>query len=249
MLDQETDNTETWKQIDISVASSSKYQDKAKKPNQGLKRHLQIEWEEINEAETHEELEEVVGQSDPLNLNFGYFDSRFQEIQNQNRKIKDKEPAEKNRQVEVATFKQIGHRLQREFNIDIMEDFQDIIDNISDEQDPVSTSLKAVISKLKNRKRLIKTADSAEGGWSVAAEYERSQLEATQMIVREYDKQAKRRALKKKNTEKLKSNAFKPTSTLRNSQIGQQFWNANFRHDYSPTSSSSRQYSFECWYN
>ena len=176
MLDQETDNTETWKQIDISVASSSKYQDKAKKPNQGLKRHLQIEWEEINEAETHEELEEVVGQSDPLNLNFGYFDSRFQEIQNQNRKIKDKEPAEKNRKVEVGTFKQIGHRLQREFNIEIMEDLQDIIDNISDEQDPVSTSLKAVISKLKKRKRLIKTADSAEGGWAVAAEYEKEPI-------------------------------------------------------------------------
>ena len=33
-----------------------------------------------------------------------------------------------------------------------MEDLQDVIDNISD--DPVSTSLKAVISKLKKRKKI-----------------------------------------------------------------------------------------------
>ena len=77
MLDQESDNTETSNQINISVASSSKQQDKAKEPNQGLKRPLQIQREEINQNETHEELGEVTGQSDPLNLVFSYFDSRF----------------------------------------------------------------------------------------------------------------------------------------------------------------------------
>ena len=41
-----------------------------------------------------------------------------------------------------------------------MEDLQDIIDNISDEQDPVSTSLKAVVSKLKKKNNLIKIGDS-----------------------------------------------------------------------------------------
>ena len=150
MLDQETDNTETSNQIDISVASTSK-QDKTKKPNQGLKRSIQLEQEEINEGETQEELEEITGQSDPLNLVFSYFDSRFQEIQNQIRKNKDNEPAGKRQKTQVETFKQKGHRLQHEFNKDIMEDLQDIIDNISDEQDPVSTSFKAVISKLKKR--------------------------------------------------------------------------------------------------
>ena len=40
MLDRETDNTKTSNQIDISVASSSKQEGKAKKPNQGLKRPL-----------------------------------------------------------------------------------------------------------------------------------------------------------------------------------------------------------------
>ena len=35
-----------------------------------------------------------------------------------------------------------------------MEDLQDINDNISDEQDPVSTSLKVVISKMKTRNKL-----------------------------------------------------------------------------------------------
>ena len=160
MLDQETDNTETSNQIDISVASMSKQEDKTKKTNQGLKRSIQLEQEEINEGETQEELEEITGQSDPLNLVFSYFDSRFQKIQNQIRKNKDNEPAGKKRKIQVETFKQKGHRLQREFNKDIMENLQSIIDNISDEQDPVSTSLKAVISKLKKRNKLIKIVDS-----------------------------------------------------------------------------------------
>ena len=63
--------------IFISSGSSSK---------QALRRPLQIEWEEINEAKTLEGLEQLTGQSDPLNLVFSYFDSRFQEIQNQIRK-------------------------------------------------------------------------------------------------------------------------------------------------------------------
>ena len=78
---------------DNLLSSSSKQEDKTKKPNQGLKRSIQIEQEEINEGETQEKLEQTAGQSDPLNLAFSYFDSRFQEIQNQIRKNKDKEPA------------------------------------------------------------------------------------------------------------------------------------------------------------
>ena len=45
-----------------------KQENKAKQQNNGLKRPLQIEQEEINEAKTREELEKVTGQSDPLNL-------------------------------------------------------------------------------------------------------------------------------------------------------------------------------------
>ena len=88
MLDQGTDNTETSNQIDISVASSSKQKDKTKKTNQGLKRSIQ--------TETQQELEEITGQSGPLNLVFIYFDSRFQKNQNQIRKNKAKELAQKN---------------------------------------------------------------------------------------------------------------------------------------------------------
>ena len=54
MLDREADNTKASNQIDISVASSSKQEDKAKKPNQVLKRPSQIEQEEENEAEMKE---------------------------------------------------------------------------------------------------------------------------------------------------------------------------------------------------
>ena len=133
-----------------------------------------VEREEIKEAETHKELEEGTGQSDPLNLIFSYFDSRFQEIENEIRKSKDKEPAEKKRKIQVETFKQKDHRLQHESNLDIMENLQDIIGNISDKQDPVSTLFKAVISKLKKRKKSIE--DSIERGWAVVAEYEKEPI-------------------------------------------------------------------------
>ena len=208
-----------------------------------MERPSQIEQEEENEAETQEEPEEVTGQSDPLNIVFSYFDSRFQEIQSQIRKNKDKEPAEKKRKIQVETFKQKGHSLQHEFNTDIMEDLQDIIDNI-DEQDPISTSLKVVISKLKKRNKLIKIADSTEGGWAVVAEYEKDPIGSDSDDCKKI-RQAETRALKRKNTEKVKSGTFKPSSTLRNPRIGQQFRNVDFKHDYSPTSSSSRQYPFQ----
>ena len=219
MLDQETDNTETSNQIDISVASSSKQEDKTKKPNQGLKRSIQIEQEEINEGETQEELEEITGQSDPLNLVFSYFDSRFKEIQNQIRKNKDNEPAGKKRKIQVETFKQKGHRLQHEFNKDIMENLQDIIDNILDEQDPVSTSLKAVISELKKGNKFIKIAGSTERGWAVVAEYEKEPIGSHSDDCKRI-RQAETRALKKKNTEKIKIKLFQtliypPESTNR----------------------------------
>ena len=77
MLDQETDNTDTSNQINISVASLSKQEEKTKKTNQGLKRSIQIQQEEINEAVGREEVEEITRQSDSLNLVFSYFDSRF----------------------------------------------------------------------------------------------------------------------------------------------------------------------------
>ena len=41
----------------------------------------------------------------------------------------------KNKKIQIETFKQKGRRLQHEFNTDIVEGLQDIIDNISDEQD------------------------------------------------------------------------------------------------------------------
>ena len=91
LLDWETDDTKTSNQIDIYVSSSSKQELKTKKPNQGLKRPIQIEQEGIQGTETREELEESTRQSDPLNFVFTYLDPRFQDIQNQIRKNKDKD--------------------------------------------------------------------------------------------------------------------------------------------------------------
>ena len=125
-----------------------------------------------------------------------------------------------------------------------MENLLDIIDNILDEQDPVSTSLKAVISELKKGNKFIKIAGSTERGWAVVAEYEKEPIGSHSDDCKRI-RQAETRALKKKNTEKSKSSAFKPSSILRNPRIGQQFQNADFKHDYSPTSSSIRQYTFQ----
>ena len=60
MLGQETDSTEKSNQIDISVASLSKQENKAKNSNQGLKRSIQIEQEEINETKTQKKLVEII---------------------------------------------------------------------------------------------------------------------------------------------------------------------------------------------
>ena len=101
--------------------------------------------------------------------------------------------------MQVETIKQKG--LQHEFNTDL----QDIINNISDEQDPVSTSLKAVISKLKRRIKLIKIADSTEGGWAVVVEYEKDPVRSDSDDCKRI-RQAEVRALKKKNKENSLSN-------------------------------------------
>ena len=82
-----------------------------KNQNQGLKRPIQIEQEGIKGTETQEELEESTRQSDPLNFVFTYLDSRFQDIQNQIRKNKDREPANKKGKLQIETFKQKSPRL------------------------------------------------------------------------------------------------------------------------------------------
>ena len=91
-----------------------------------------------------------------------------------------------------------------------MEDLQVIIDNISDEQDPDSTSLRAVTYKLKKRNKLIKIVDSRERGWAVVAEYEKETIGSNSGDCKRI-RQAETRAAKKKNTEKSKSGTFKPS--------------------------------------
>ena len=54
-----------------------------------------------------------------------------------------------------------------------MGDLQGIIDNISEKLEPISVLLKTIITKLKNRKKLINIADSSTGGWAVVKEYKK----------------------------------------------------------------------------
>ena len=69
-----------------------------------------------------------------------------------------------------------------------MEDLQDIIGNISHEQDPLSMSLKAVISKLKKRNKL-RLWIQQNGAGQLQQSTKRSELGGLQMTVSEYDKQ------------------------------------------------------------
>ena len=75
---------------------------------------------------------------------------------------------------------------------------------------------------------LIKIADSTEVGWAVVAEYEKEPIGSDSDDCNR-TRPAETRALKKNNTEKSKSSAFKPSSTLRNPRKRQQFRNADFK--------------------
>ena len=83
--------------------------------------------------------------------------------------------------------------------------------------------------------------NSTEEDWAVVAEYEKEPVGSDSDDCKRI-RHTETRALTKNDTEKSKSSAFKPSPTLRNPQIGQQFRNVDFKHEYSLTSISSRQY-------
>ena len=62
--------------------------------------------------------------------------------------------------------------------------------------------------------------DSTEVDWAVVAEYEKTPSRSHLLDYFKKIPQAETRTLKKKNTEKSKSGAFKPSSTIRNPRIG-----------------------------
>ena len=64
--------------------------------------------------------------------------------------------------------------------------------------------------------------DSTEGGWTVVAECKKERIESNSDDCKR-TQQAVTKPLNKKNTEKSKSGTFKPSSALRNPQIGEQF--------------------------
>ena len=103
--------------------------------------------------------------------------------------------------IQAELFKQKYQRLPHEFNLGTIEDLQDIIGNISVEQDLVSTLLKAVILKLKKRNKLIKIPDSTGGGCAVVLEYKKEAI-GSHSDDSKGIRQTKERALEKKNTEK-----------------------------------------------
>ena len=62
--------------------------------------------------------------------------------------------------------------------------------------------------------------DSTEVGWAVVAEYGKTPSRSHLLDYFKKIPQAETGTLKKKNTKKSKSGAFKPSSTIRNPRIG-----------------------------
>ena len=93
-----------------------------------------------------------------------YFDTRFNELQSQ---IKRK-PEKKKRKIEVEEkFNKRGHKIQFDFNANLVDDIEEIIDKIDDDDNEISAGLLNVISKIKRTNKMIKIADSSEEGWAV----------------------------------------------------------------------------------
>ena len=71
-------------------------------------------------------------------------------------------------------FKSEGNRIQFRFNEDIQEGLQNLQRQVKNS--PPSAIVGELISKLKDRNKLIRIADNSAGGWATVREYESSDI-------------------------------------------------------------------------
>ena len=108
--------------------------------------------------------------TDSLNLMFGYFDKKFEAMQNQIDQ-KYREPPKKRAMHNDYSFKSKGNSLQFKFNAGLQDDIEDILDNQNLHESTVE-ALNAIVSKISKRNKLIKIPDRSLAGGATIAEYE-----------------------------------------------------------------------------
>ena len=106
--------------------------------------------------------------ADSLNLIFGYFDKKFEAMQNQIDQ-KYREPPTKRAMHNNYSFKSKGNSLQFSFNAGLQDDIEDILYNQNLHESTVE-ALNAIVSKISKRNKLIKIADRSPAGWATIAE-------------------------------------------------------------------------------
>ena len=166
--------------------------------------------------------------ADSLNLMFGYFNKKFEAMQNQIDQ-KYREPPKKRALHNDYSLKIEGNSLQFKFNSRLQNDIEDILDEQNLHESTVE-ALNAIISKISKRKKLRKIADRSPAGWATIAEYEddpfASDLEDSKKI-----RQAESRALAKSKSKSSFTSSSKPDRTC-----GPQFRNDSFQPGFNPSS-------------
>ena len=103
-----------------------------------------------------------------------------------------------------------GHRIQFTFNTELCEELEQVdwaIDN--DKIDYAKEIVSSVAEKLKRRNKLIKIADSSEGGWETVRQYESNPVASDSEDEGKINRAENRAIKKRKSTKKSKSSADK----------------------------------------
>ena len=115
---------------------------------------------------------------------FGYFDKKLEAMQNQIDQ-KYREPLRK-RAIHNDYFKSKVNFQQFKFNSGLQENIKDIHDDHLHES--TVEALKAIVSKISKRNKIIKNTDCSPAGWATIVEYQDDPFGSVRKILRKFGK-------------------------------------------------------------